>query len=110
MSRNVYFLKRASVGCERLGGGRDMPDQATNTTQKRLRILEEDEIEALYERPHFTDEERLKYFGLSPTEKATLDQFHSIKSRIYFILQLGYFKWSHTCWLRILFRDFPHAA
>jgi hypothetical protein len=72
-----------------------MPDQATNTTQKRLRILEEDEIEALYERPHFTDEERLKYFGLSPTEKATLDQFHSIKSRIYFILQLGYFKSHH---------------
>ena len=72
-----------------------MPDQATNTTQKRLRILEEDEIEALYGRPHFTDEERLEYFGLSPTEKATLDQFHSIKSRIYFILQLGYFKSHH---------------
>ena len=58
-----------------------MPDQATNTIQKRLRILKEDEIEARYGRPHFTDEERLEYFGLSPAEKATLDQFHSIKSR-----------------------------
>ena len=27
-----------------------------------------------------------KSLGLSPTEKATLDQFHSIKSRIYFEL------------------------
>src|SRR6266478_678660 len=72
-----------------------MAEQAPNTTQKRLRILGEDEIEALYGRPHFTDEERLEYFALSPTEKATLDQLHSIKSRIYFILQLGYFKSHH---------------
>ena len=64
-----------------------MPEQATTTTQKRLRILGDDEIEALYGRPHFTDEERLEYFALSPTEQATLDQLHSIKSRIYFILQ-----------------------
>jgi len=69
-----------------------MQDQATNTTQKRLRILGDDEIEALYGRPHFTDDERLEYFALAPTEKATLEQLHSIKSRIYFILQLGYFK------------------
>jgi hypothetical protein len=57
-----------------------------------LRILDEDEIEALYERPRFTEEERIQYFGLSPTEKAALEQFHSIKSRIYWILHLGYFK------------------
>jgi len=69
-----------------------MQDQATNTTQKRLRILGDDEIEALYGRPHFTDDKRLEYFALAPTEKATLEQLHSIKSRIYFILQLGYFK------------------
>jgi hypothetical protein len=47
-----------------------MPDQATNTTQKRLRILGEDEIEALYGRPHFTDEERPEYFVLSPNRKS----------------------------------------
>src|SRR5881392_2349566 len=72
-----------------------MAEQAPNTTQKRLRILGEDEIEAQYGRPHFTDEERLEYFVLSPTEKATLEQFHSIKSRIYCILQLGCFKSHH---------------
>jgi TnpA family transposase len=69
--------------------------QTTNTTQKRLRILGDDEIQALYGRPHFTDDERLEYFALSPTERATLGQLHSIKSRIYFILQLGYFKSHH---------------
>ncbi len=38
-------------------------DQTTNTTQKRLRILGDDEIQALYGRPRFTDDERLEYFG-----------------------------------------------
>ena len=63
-----------------------------NTTQKRLRILGDDEIEAIYGRPRFTHEERVEYFSLSPTELAALEQLHSIKSRIYYILQLGYFK------------------
>src|SRR6266849_6718616 len=72
-----------------------MAEQAPNTTQKRLRILGDDEIEALYGKPHFTDDERLEYFALSPMEKATLEQLHSVKSRIYFILQLGYFKSHH---------------
>ncbi len=66
-----------------------------STAQKRLRILGDDEIENLYGRPCFTHEERVEYFALSPTEKAALGQLHSIKSRIYFILQLGYFKARH---------------
>ena len=63
-----------------------------NTTQKRLRILGEDEVEALYRRPRFTHEERVQYFSLSSTEKVAFEQLHSIQSRIYFVLQLGYFK------------------
>ena len=59
---------------------------------KRLVVLEGDEVEALYGRPRFTHEERVQYFALSPKEKSVLDQLHSIKSRVYFILQLGYFK------------------
>ena len=66
-----------------------------NTTGVRLKILGDDEIEALYGRPHFTDDERLEYFALAPTEKAVLEQLHSTKSRMYFILQLGYFKSHH---------------
>jgi Domain of unknown function (DUF4158) len=64
---------------------------ARPTRQKRLHILSDDEREALYGRPRFTPEERLEYFTLSPIEQAALAPFHSIKSRIYGILQLGYF-------------------
>lgn len=51
-----------------------MQEQASNTTQKRLRILGDDEIQAVYGRPCFTDDERLEYFTLSAAEKATLEQ------------------------------------
>ncbi len=40
--------------------------------QKRLRILGDDEIEALYGQPRFTHEERIQYFSLSQTEKELL--------------------------------------
>ena len=72
-----------------------MRDRATEPTPKRLKILGEEEISALYGKPHFTYDERLEYFSLSPTEKTTLERLHSIKSQIYFILQLGYFKTHH---------------
>ena len=55
----------------------------------------QDEINALYGLPRFSEEERLEYFSLSPTEKVTLRQLRSIKSQIYFMLQLGYFKSHH---------------
>jgi hypothetical protein len=65
------------------------------TSEKRLRILSDDEIEAIYGRPRFTEDERGQYFSLSPREKPALEQFHSLKSRICFLLQLGYFKARH---------------
>jgi hypothetical protein len=95
MFHEVHFLVRTDGVGKRLREGWTLEDQTTNTTQKRLRILGDEEIQALYGRPHFTDDERLEYFALSPTEKAVLEQLHSIKSRIYFILQLGYFKPHH---------------
>jgi len=63
-----------------------------NTTLRRLRILGDDEIQALYGRPRFTPEERLQYFSLSQPEKELLAELRSVKSQTYFILQLGYFK------------------
>ena len=66
-----------------------------NTAQRRLQILGLDEVEAIYQRPNFTPEEREAYFSFTPEELATAKQFHSIKSRIYFLLQLGYFKARH---------------
>jgi len=65
------------------------------TTQKRLRILGDDEIEAIYGQPRFTDEERVVYFSLSQTEKELLTELRSVKSQAYFVLQLGYFKAKH---------------
>jgi hypothetical protein len=57
-----------------------------------LQVLGEAEIEAIYGRPLFNHEERVLYFSLSELEKATLKQFHTIRSRIFYLLQLGYFK------------------
>ncbi len=70
-------------------------ENPSDTQPKRLKILSDDEIEAIYGIPRFTNEERIEYFSLSPSEKAILGQLHSIKSRIYFILQLGYFRARH---------------
>lgn len=69
--------------------------QESNTTQKRLSILGEDEIETLFGRPRFTHEERIQYFSLSQLEKELLQGLRSVKSQAYFILQLGYFKAKH---------------
>uniref|UniRef100_UPI00273AA51A Tn3 family transposase n=1 Tax=Bacillus mycoides TaxID=1405 RepID=UPI00273AA51A len=63
--------------------------------QKRLTILTTDEIKQLYSRPIFTAKERVQYFSLSQMETELLYTLRSIKSKIYFILQLGYFKSKH---------------
>ena len=69
-----------------------MPVQAIPTASKRLRILGDEEIDALYGRPHFTPDERQEYFTFAPPELTALEQFHSYPSRLYAMLQLGYFK------------------
>jgi len=97
-----------------------MEGPTINTTPRRLRILGDEEIAALYGLPHLTDDERLEYFALSPSEKAAMEQLHSLPSQIYFLLQLGYFK-SHQMFFVFTFADvaedtkyiqtqhFPHA-
>lgn len=67
-------------------------EQAEPTETKRLKILETEEIEAVYGLPIFDDDERAAYFTLSPLERAALSQFRGAKSPIHYILQLGYFK------------------
>jgi hypothetical protein len=69
-----------------------MPVQAIPTASKRLRILGDEEIDAFYGRPRFTPDERQEYFPFAPPELTALDQFHSHPSRLYAMLQLGYFK------------------
>jgi len=83
--------------------------------------LGDDEIEALYGRPHFTVEEREQYFAFSDREKAVLTELRTVRSQTYFILQLGYFKAQHAFFVfefldveedaaYILGRFFPHAT
>ncbi len=62
---------------------------------KRLIILNREEMDGLYGRPCFTQEEREEYFSLSPTEQADLEQLRFINAKIWFILQSGYFKARH---------------
>jgi Domain of unknown function (DUF4158) len=67
-------------------------ERARDNPGKRLVILGREEMDALYGRPRFTQEEREECFALSAEENAALGQLHSLKSRMFFILHLGYFK------------------
>ena len=60
--------------------------------QKRLKILSNSEIRDLYEKPQFTNEDRVEHFSLSPTEKLIIDDLRLLKSKVSFILKLGHFK------------------
>lgn len=71
------------------------PSSPSPQPQKRLHILGTEELDALYGLPRFTSEERQEYFALSPTDLAALAPLHSLKSRLYAILQLGYFRARH---------------
>ncbi len=59
---------------------------------KRLHIISANEVAAIYDLPRFTAEDQAHFFSLSARERAVLPQFHTYSSRIFFILQLGYFK------------------
>jgi len=63
-----------------------------NDSRKRLKILDKNEIEELYGFPHFSSEDREKYFSLEPFEKNELKKLRSVPSKVNFILDLGYFK------------------
>ncbi|MCF6247091.1 MAG: DUF4158 domain-containing protein [Desulfobacula sp.] len=59
---------------------------------KRISILNQSEINELYEIPKFTDDERRWYFELHDNEPKLLLLSVSTKTKIDLILQLGYFK------------------
>lgn len=59
---------------------------------KRIQVLSNAEVEELYSRPEFNVHEQRLYFTLTPSERDTLAQFSNTKTRIFFMLQLGYFK------------------
>jgi len=59
---------------------------------KQLVILSDDEIGKLYGLPKFDENARLKYFDLDQSEKPVINTIHRVFAKVYFILQLGYFK------------------
>jgi hypothetical protein len=66
--------------------------KTTAQRAKRLYLLDAAEVAALYDRPHFTDEERAYYFALTPTETTLMQTFTDEAVQAFFVLQLGYFK------------------
>ena len=58
----------------------------------RIGILNQSEINELYEIPKFTDDERRWYFELHGSEPELLKLSVSRKTKVDAILQLGYFK------------------
>ncbi|SHJ31671.1 Transposase and inactivated derivatives, TnpA family [Rubritalea squalenifaciens DSM 18772] len=59
---------------------------------QRLKILGDDEIDALFGLPRFTERQRVKFFSVSIRERTVLEELGTIQSKICFLLQLGYFK------------------
>ncbi len=62
---------------------------------KRIQLLSSSEEEELYARPIFNTQEQIYYFTLNLSERNALSQHRNTKTRIHFILQLGYFKAKH---------------
>jgi hypothetical protein len=61
-------------------------------TLKRLYLLPDAEIAELYARPVFNKNEQQLYFEMNQVEWNAFSQFGTIKTKVYFILQLAYFK------------------
>jgi hypothetical protein len=69
-----------------------VPHHKATTPPKRLRILEDEELTALYGRPAFTPEDRVHVFALTQPEHEALQLFGHLHTQLFFLLQLAYFK------------------
>ena len=69
-----------------------MAPQNDKGGSKRLHIIGANEIAAIYDLPRFSTEDQSLFFSLSAHERAVLPELRTYTSRIFFILQLGYFK------------------
>lgn len=67
----------------------------TTNYSGHLQILEAEEVAHIYALPDFTSDERLVFFTLSIFEKQQMQVFRGLSPKVYFILQLGYFKAKH---------------
>lgn len=58
----------------------------------RIVLLSNAEIDELYSLPIFNDKDRCIFFSLSNSDYKLLDEYRTQRLKIYFILQLGYFR------------------
>ena len=58
----------------------------------RLQILSPEEYELLWGFPRFTQSDRDLFFTLTAPERAALEQRRSTRTKIHFLLHLGYFR------------------
>jgi TnpA family transposase len=70
-----------------LGADDDFPQRGD-----RLQILSAEEYEALWGFPRFTQRDRDLFFALTAPEREVLEQRRSIRTKIHFMLHLGYFR------------------
>jgi TnpA family transposase len=59
---------------------------------KRISLLSDTEITDLYSMPDFNQDEKELYLTLNERECVIINNYSTIKTRVFFILQLGYFK------------------
>lgn len=64
-------------------------------SKREINLLSKSEISDIYDIPDFNDHEREIYFALNEEEASMLSTFHTINIKVFFILQLGYFKAKH---------------
>lgn len=58
----------------------------------RINLLPSQEVDALYALPDFSEEEQLIHFALSAELRKIMAEYRTIKTKIYFLLQVGYFR------------------
>ena len=58
----------------------------------RLQILSAEEYELLWGFPRFTQSDRDLFFTLAPPERQALEQRRSTRTKLHFLLHLGYFR------------------
>jgi hypothetical protein len=59
---------------------------------KRVKLLSDAEIDAIYTIPVFNEVEQSLYFEFSDQEITVINKYRTVKAKVYFMLSLGYFK------------------
>jgi len=73
---------------------------------KRLTVLSEAEKHALYDLPDFDDFQRAEFFAMTEKEHAIVFQRNGLRSQLYCLLQIGYFK-AKQAFFRFSLQDVP---